>query len=231
MGLELVEISLSVEEEFGVTLTGFSRFPETVGELHAAIRTELQQKSQIAANWCPSIAAFFLVRDALQQTWSLSQRLRPTTRIEALLPHKQRRHAWEKLGVQLAATLPPLRTDPRFEGPIVLAWLVACVFTLLSGILLADTEGFVIAALTGVPLVSFLVYFILRKMPAIVPADCSTVGDLVCRILPSHQAVTAGSRTDEYNWHRLLNIISDQLDVPLNEIRPESHFVRDLKCD
>lgn len=71
---------------------------------------------------------------------------------------------------------------------------------------------------------------LLKPLPTVMPERCGTVGDLVRRIVPSNRSILAGSRTDKQDWDRLLEIISDQLDVPLAEIYLHSHFVKDLKC-
>ena len=231
MGLDSVELVMAVEDEFGVTFFAAGEFPQTVGEMHAAIREALREKLQLSSGACPSIAAFFLVRDALQRVSISLARIRPTTELDSLLPRRRRRSMWTQLEQELSVRLPPLRSHPRFSGPIILVGLGVCLFMLLFGLLTAATAGFIAAAVLGLPIVVAMTCIILRFGQTAIPEHCSTAGHLVHRILPSQLATTAGSRADEYNWNRLRQIVSDTLDVPLADIRPESHFVRDLKCD
>ncbi len=231
MGLEHVEIGLRIEKEFGVCVFSEPRFPETVGALHRVIRKALNQKLSIATCECPCIPAFFKVRDTLLAIHGSHERIRPSTPLNDLLPQRRRRKNWNAMARQLASDLPQLRIDPRFEGPIILGWLGACLFSLLAGHLAAGSAGLLLSTIVVLPSITMLAYFFLRKSPALVPAECSTVEHLVRRILPTPQAINAGTRTDDYNWRLLVQIVSDELDVPLDEIRDESHFVRDLKCD
>lgn len=69
-----------------------------------------------------------------------------------------------------------------------------------------------------------------QRCCVLLPANCTTVRDLVYHSLPKGTADEIGRWNDQYSWNRLLQIISDRLDVPLKEIRAESHFVKDLRC-
>ena len=230
MGLDLVELGLAIEDEFGVSVFAGGVFPETVGDLHSAIRHAVNRNILVSQHHCPAIPAFLSVRDALNGVLNAPERIRPSTSLSCLLPKKRRRQLWDQLESQLSVRLPPLHIDPRFTGPITLAWLAMCLLILLFGALTAESVGVLLAALVAVPLISLTLLMIFPSIRTVVPIQCSTVGQLVRRIAPTEKSISSGTRTDEYNWNRLLQIISDELDVPIDEIRAESHFVRDLKC-
>lgn len=66
----------------------------------------------------------------------------------------------------------------------------------------------------------------------------ATVGDMhswLCRKLhqpdPSLSGQVANDLTDEEIWIELQLVVIDQLNVPLEAVRPEAHFVYDLKVD
>ena len=231
MGLDVVELVMAIEDEFGIEFRAVGVFPHTVGELHELIRDRLNQSISLKQRPCPTIPVFFTVRDCLGRVLNQSLRIRPSSQMEILLPQRHRRRLWDAVQQELSVRLPPLKTPSEFEGPIFLAWLASVLLILLFGWFSAEEAGLFLALVTGIPAISILTWIILRSMPAMIPVQCATVGHLVQRIMPSDQLLLAGSRTDEYNWKRLLEIISDQLDVPLAEIHADSHFTRDLKCD
>ena len=230
MGLDMVELEMAIEDEFGVSAFSGGGFPETVGEMHEVIREALNRNMLINRHSCPSIPAYFSLRDMLQKLLNSDQQIRPSTSLSDLLSQKCRRKIWDQLQSEFLVKLPPLRTDPRYSSPIVLTWIGVCAFILVYGTIMAETSGLLFAAFVAIPIVSLGLLMLLSSLPTVMPAQCSTVGDVVRRIVPSNRSIQAGSRTDKHNWDRLLEIISDQLDVPRAEIYSHSHFVRDLKC-
>jgi acyl carrier protein len=230
MGLDIVELHLAIEDEFGVTLPAGS-FPPTVGELHAMILQVIQRNAEWSNDEYACIPAFFVVRNGLRSVACGSPQIRPSTAIESVLPRFGRLRLWEQLEAELRCQLPTLKSPTGIGGAIFLGWLGICSIGLTLLFLLADGPGLLLGMLLGVPLVTMLAMDLERRLRFRLPDEFATVSGLVRHLLPAKEAAAFKTNTPDQVWVRLRNIVSDQLDVPLELVRAESHFVRDLKCD
>jgi acyl carrier protein len=230
MGLDLVELHLAIEDEFAVTLPAGS-FPSTVGELHAMILMLIQRNSDWSKDVYACIPAFFVVRDGLKKVMSSNPRIRPSTVTESILPRYGRLRLWEQLEAELCCQLPTLKSPTGVGGAVFLGWLGTCSIGLTLSFLMADGPGLLLGMLLGVPLVTMLAMHLERRLRFRLPDGFETVSGLVRHVLPANKAAALKTSSSDQVWVRLRNIVSDQLDVPLELVRTESHFVRDLKCD
>lgn len=230
MGLDLVELHLAIEDEFGVTLPAGS-FPPTVGELHALILQVIQRHADWSKDAYACIPAFFVVRDSLKKVISSNPGIRPSTSMESLLPRSGRLKLWEQLEAELRCQLPTLKSPTGIGGAVFLGWLGACSIGLTLSFLMADSLGLLLGTLVGVPLVTMLAMHLERRLRFRLPDGFETVSGLVRHLLPANKATILKPRSSDQVWVRLRDIVSDQLDVPLELVRTESRFVRDLKCD
>ena len=111
MGLELVEIVMDVEETFGVIVSdeGATQI-RTVAQLHEYILEYRQRDKQ---QGCPTGRVFRDIRQVLTATTSVPRReVRPSTKLETILPPRTRYRAWKRLqqdvpGRRRALRLPP----------------------------------------------------------------------------------------------------------------------------
>jgi hypothetical protein len=152
--------------------------------------------------------------------------------LELLLPSRDRRAHWQELGRALDARLPelklPRKTRLASDGIVLLLVLtsLASFFTqpVLLAVLYSACSAFLVWA-TGRLTAPFATH---------VPAECATAGDSVKVALRQRVGGEAGStRTwDEQEvWETLRRVISEQLDVPLDEVTPDADLVRDLGMD
>lgn len=226
MGLELVELHMAVEDEFGVRLP-IQSFT-TVGEFFNSIVGALRRQRGTASFSCPCVPSFFIVRNALRKTWSASTRIYPSTPLAALLPNGRLVDAWERLEYCIGIRLPP-PTPAREIGAVLFAFLGAAI--IVGPGLLSLLDGFAVLVAGGLAffLLVLLLNFAMFHLPRRLPREVVTVGDLVRSVVPPQG--TAEHQTDDLLWRRFVSLVSDQLDVPTAEIRRDSQFVRDLKCD
>lgn len=226
MGLELVELHMAVEGEFGVRLP-IQSFT-TVGDFFDSIVGALQRQRGTASFSCPCVPSFFIVRNALRETWGASTRIYPSTPLSAVLPNGRLADAWERLERCIGIRLPTL-TPSREVGAVLFALTGAAVIVGLG--LLSLLDGFAVLVAGGLAffLHVVLLNFAMFHLPRRLPRDVVTVGDLVRSVVPPQG--TAEHQTDDLLWRRFVSLVSDQLDVPTAEIRRASQFVRDLKCD
>lgn len=229
MGLDLFELHLALEDHFGIRLPNDRWFPETVGGLFDVVRTQWHRSDERAkAGHCRCIPIFFEVRDALLAVNPIAPRIRPSTRLDELLPARRLRRLWNELNPYLYHRL-PLLPSPREGGTVILAWFGAILIGVMIATLVLDGPELFLFVLLYASLPTLLATSVYNRLRRDFPPGMSTVRDLVYVVMPPERR-ESGPATDEHLWQRYVSIVSDQLDVPIEEIRRESHFVRDLKC-
>ena len=229
MGLDMVELHMAIEDHFGIRLPANEIFPQTVGDVFNAIKRQLERAAECLQNRaCPCIPVFFEVRDVLMQLGRSTRRVRPSTRLEDALPRRRLLAAWGTLEATLCTKLPKLG-PPQASGAVFIAWLGIVVLAELFSFLAFDVAGLILATVLFVPFITWFAVLIDQQLPRPFPPGISTVRDLVRVVIPATAWKTA-PRAERQLWDRLVAIASDQLDVPRELIRPESHFVRDLRC-
>jgi len=110
MGLEVTELMMACEEEFGVN---FVRQPErrlnrieTVGDLYLYIMELIPDPKP---RRCPWVPVFFALRRTLTEQLGLNKRtVRPNTPLTELLPDAMRRQTWNQIRRALPFDLPAL---------------------------------------------------------------------------------------------------------------------------
>jgi hypothetical protein len=230
MGLDMVELHMAIEDHFGIRLPINNTFPATVGEVFDAIKLRMERAiTRTNAGACACIPVFFEVRDVLGLLSTKSQRIRPSTRLDQVLPRSGMLDAWGRLEATLQTRLPSL-SPPKDGGAVVLGWLGVVTIVELLCFLAFDVAGIWLASFLFVPIATWLLFRLNARMPRPLPPGICTVRDLVYLVMPS-AAVKTRSTAEGPLWEQLVTIVSNQLDVPRELIRPESHFVRDLLCD
>lgn len=229
MGLDLVELVIALEDHFGVRIPDGRLFPDTVGGLFDVVRQQWYRLNERAkAGHCRCIPIFFEVRDALLAVTPIAPRIRPSTRLDELLPARHLNRLWGMLDATFCERLPRL-PSLRERDAVMLGWLgVMLVAILLVGLAFGEA-GVILVVVLFTPIATLLATAVYNRLRRDFPPGMSTVRDLVHVVMrPVRREIDHA--TDEHLWQRYVSIVSDQLDVPIEEIRRESHFVRDLKC-
>lgn len=233
MGLDMVEIVLAVEDEFGVHLPDDWGNIRTVGDLDRTICCQLETQRRIDTSACPSFEPFFATRDAILSLTTADPRaIRPSSMLATLFVANQRRAIWLELQSLAHLNLPPLRLPPSVS--ITLKCTVAAFF-LTAAVLSASMvgpSGVLLSAFCAVILL-VITFAVSRPFAIVFPKDCQSVGDIVGHASPS---VYPRRRTKAFPdsaeiYPKLVNIVSDRLDVPVEDIAIDSRFIEDLKCD
>lgn len=236
MGLELTELVMACEEEFGVVIAEESvdiAELDTVGGLATIIARQLEHPS---ARGCPGVRVYFSLRTALAAQHSVEKgTVKGETPLDELFPQQGRREAWRALQRALPYRLPPLKTtiSTRAIGwisaglgiPLGL-WLVAKAYVFLG-----NTAYFLLPVLLyAIPAIVFTLgtYQLSRILPV------QTVGELVDAVMGSDtQGLAPGGHawTEDAIWIRLREMIARRFDVDPDLITPETHFFKDLGFD
>lgn len=233
MGLELTELVMACEEEFGVVIAEESvdiAELDTVGGLATIIARQLEHPS---ARGCPRVQVYLTMRRALAAQHSVQKStVKGETSLDELFPQEGRRTAWRTFQRALPYRLPRLDTPISRKAiwwisvslgiPLAL-WLVAMAYVVLE-----NTAYFLLpVVLYAIPAMLFTLgtYQLGRILPV------HTVGELVDAIMGSDtQGVAPGGHawTQDAVWIRLREMISERFDVDPDSITLETHFFKDL---
>ncbi len=233
MGLELTELVMACEEEFGVIIAEESvdvTELDTVGGLAAVIARQLGRPS---ARGCPRVRVYFSLRTALATQCSVQKgTVKGETPLDELFPQQGRRKAWRTFQRAVPYRLPPLDTPVSRK---VIGWISACLGIPLALWLVAkayvwleNTAYFLLpVVLYAIPATLFAVgvYQLGRILPA------PTVGELVDAVMGSDtQGVAPGGKpwTQDAIWQRLREMVAERFDVDPDSITLETHFFKDL---
>lgn len=238
MGLEYTELIMACEEEFSVIIEPTREEMaglETVGGLSQYIFRLLQGRRTYR---CPNVPIFFAVRDSLVNLeLATKSQIKPSTRLVALFPFVGRRRAWRMLQQSARHRLPSLYPiAPLFivGWVAILLGIPIAFFSFFAVMLIFESVELAPAGYLVFPLFVFalpaLLYIawaalVVRGLPV------STVGELVENIVAREGLARApGEFTGDCDdvWQRLRPLVALRLDVAEIEIRPDTHFWKDL---
>lgn len=215
MGLDAVEIVLSVEKEFAIALddaeTAALTTPRKLADYVCALLGEqLRDDPQ-----CVTQRAFHRLRAVLVRHFGARRSdVRLDTRVTDLLRGNIRQQ-WRQLARELDARyLPGLHCRKRWSRPLIVALpLLAGVAALALGMPWWLAALLYLAALICGAMLT-------RRLADIVPASVATVGAL----LPYVGLGQADAPSPDYVLQRVRVIIAEQLARPLAQIAPDETF-------
>jgi len=220
MGLDLVELVLVIEDEFGVHIDDedASRL-ETPGAVADYLCSRLRTKE---SEPCPSQVGFYRLRKAISGAFGVERKLiAPDMPLSSIIEGRTRQK-WRTLREAVGAkefpqlersrlvlvtslfVLPAVLAAPVFAGPYPITWGVA---------------AFMAASLAF--------NWATHNTGTEIPRKASTVGQLVPYVTSSNS--TLWDRDSVLK--RVIELTSDQLGIPEEQIREDSHFVKDLGAD
>jgi acyl carrier protein len=238
MGLDTVELAMRIEETFDITIN--DRDAEKIGTVGQAYRYILDRIELSAAAPCRSASQFYRIRRALIATTGVVRRsLRPSTRLNDVLPETGRREAWERLGDQAGLTIPRLQLMPLLGLGAFLLSLIPVVgwvgvWGTVGGF---PADWFLFRVLVPLPLwaVSLaLAYRMFRPLASEIPPECRTIRTLVLATLGQIPRSLEGEPTGWHPnevWTVLLDLVSELAGIERDRITEETHFVHDLGMD
>jgi hypothetical protein len=168
---------------------------------------------------CPTARTFYRLRRELVEVLGMDRRdVRPSTRLEDLIPAHQRRAVWKHLR-RRGLALPRLGLHPRVSRIAAAGFAVGAV---LLGILLQN-----LLALLATLRLGWAVWLVTRPLAVHIRCGPVTLGDAVLYLTPfKENPGHHWSYAEIATMVRL--VVSAQLGVPLEEVKPESRFVEDL---
>lgn len=230
MGLDVVELIIRVEEEFGIAIEDEeASYLETVGQLHLCI---LSKTGLLDVKRCQSSATFYQLRRALTDlAVAPRQSIRPNTPIATLVPAANCRRIWkswsEKSGVKL----------PELEKP---KWMKAACWMLFAstacaGFFLWNTSNLLVFSYYALSFALLCAAYQWSKLYAFqLPAQCATVGGVTQSVMKLNYGINidiSQSHNQEQVWQKLKEIMADELSIEPEKIAPDAYFVRDLRLD
>jgi len=233
MGLELAELVIHIEEEFGLSFSDeAAQNCRTVGDVVAFVQAGLAER---AAYFCWTGHAFRELREVLVLEAGVPRAgLRPSTPLREALPRSKRLRAWPKLAERLSRQrldLPGLRLSVVGCAILLFACLVALGYWLGLVPPAWPHSGWLRAL---VALAAFVAVFkgTTRIFCSRFPARCETVGDLARAIalVPAPGEVAASLPASDEVQAKVIKLVSECLLVPVEEISLSSRFVEDLKA-
>lgn len=233
MGLDVVELVMAVEDEFEIRLDDHFGDIRTVGDLHDVIWQQLKEsRIHNLKDACPSFPPFFATRDALMFLAKVDRKLiRPSTQLADLVEIKNRRTYWTQFQAETCIELPSLQLTAI--GEIVFQVSMILVFATTSYLCLFSSDPDMTALTVVAALVFVLLsYLISRPFAIAFPTSCQTIGDIVrlARIPRYSSQSSEWLKNPDGFWMKVVSIVSEQLDVPRNEITRDARFVEDLRC-
>jgi len=238
MGLEMTELIMACEEEFGIRLDVYGaelNRMKTVGDLHTCICRVLGKQRTYR---CPRVSVFLSLRRALIKELNVERGVvRPETTLLRLFPRRRRRKSWRAIELSVPHRIPAL----VYALPIPVMKWTALTLGIPFGLLLAYATflnvregsffwlGFLVFPLWPILMTLNIGVFIGMAVRYKLPA--ATVGELVDKVVASSSwgIGTDGTPWDESSvWNSLQERISTLFDVDKCRISPETDFLKDL---
>ncbi len=235
MGLDLVELTMEVEETFGIAIPDADAAGiVTVGELHRYVVEKLRAgEATLTMSGCRSRAAFYRLRRALVEGLGVERRgIRPATVMGSLVAPRGRRDSWVRLEQALGVRLPRLVRPKALVITLTVFIMTAAVVVGLFGASVGAPGLDVLASVfaLGITLAVLAAWFTIPFATAIPPA-CATVRDAVGAVI-LHAPPSAREGLDpDTVWLMLRSLIVEQLGVHPDEVVEGASFVGDLGAD
>jgi acyl carrier protein len=220
MGLDAVELLLATEEEFGIHIDSADA-AELATPAMLANHIESRVRS-VGDKSCPSQVGFYRIRTALVKSFGANRRdVLPDSPIRAYLTGNVRTQ-WRQLQVAVGAKeFPVLKRNLAILVATFGAFPTICAFPLLIA-------GFppVLAAMAFC-LACLAANYATYGMGSVIPPKYASVGSLI----PFVTCDSSVQWTSELILERVIQLTSDQLGIPVEQIQSDAHFVRDLGLD
>lgn len=181
-----------------------------------------QHETDLPAGCVTSLVFYRFRRELLEMVPVARERLRPSARIEDVIPRPVRRRVWQQLRKR-GYKLPPL----EFSGSAILLSFLAIVARSAAFAWIFNNAVFALAAL---PFVA-LTWWTTRPLAIHPPTGCQTLREAVLLATPFRKVdYDAGMWPRADISAKVRAIIALQLAIPFDQVREESRWV-DLGID
>ena len=229
MGLDLLELTLTVEDTFGFSIPDEDAATlSTMGKLHEYVLAHRFPQDRKA---CLSSVTFYKIRRAMISVLKLSRKdVRVSTELSTVI-HGHRRRVWRGLERATRLRLPQLRRPTWVTATAVLATIALAVATpsLLS---LPPFGGAVLVAILTAIAVAYSLVWLTAPLALQFQPNCTTVGQLATATLARNYRVivkeSSQCASDAEVWNILCSIVAEQLGVRSADLTKQTDFVKDL---
>ena len=220
MGLETVELLMSIEEEFGIHIdddvaTSMTTPEEVANYVYSRVRKSEKDP-------CLSQKGFYKLRKIISETFNINRnKIKPDTELRELLGDNIKRD-WKLLKLSI-----DVKDFPRLQrnNALIYGSILILPFIVISPLLVncASFELILISFL----FISILLNGITYKMSNTIPDKYKCVSSLIPYVECSNNTIL----DKEVIIERIIEITSDQLGIPVDQINKDSHFVQELGAD
>jgi acyl carrier protein len=227
MGLEVVELILMVEKDFGVEIPNKDANKiQTPGELADWVVAHVKTGKNAS---CLSQARFHRLRALLMETSVPRRKIRPSTPLTELLQEDNaRQEFWARLkATPNARDLPRLELPPAFQtGVSAITFCVPLAFALYLGLKAWNFFFFLLAWFILFMATSLLADRLTRRKRTRLPQKLKHVAALLPFI-----EIPSPVWTREIILERIILEIGGITGIPVGEISEHAHFIKDLGMD
>lgn len=229
MGLDLVELTMEIEDEFGIRISDEDASKcETVGDIHAYLCRHL---NKARTDRCVSMQTFFRLRRAFIESLGIERAaIIPSASIESYISNSWQLNEYQHIAGQTGFRMPPLVRPAVLE---IINWgaMFAIGAALICPYFYFPWGDASIWAIVGALSVAISISIVARRTVwhprRILITD--TLGELTKRIIVINN-LGAGSTdwTRDRIWQKLRTIVVEQLGVQPSQVVPQAHLIRDL---
>lgn len=224
MGLEGVELIMSIEETFGVEFSDEEIFeavtPRLIGD---KIFLKLQKTDE---KTCLTQRAFYILRRSLMQLFNLPRdSVKPDTPINDIISPKRQHLAWEQIRSMVQA-----RSWPGLNRPILLIWILSFI-TIFSGVLFTislqanfDLSLSLFIGMLMTIQIGVLSAKVTTPYRTRLPRWCKSIRDIVPYVITSDQIKWTRGQVSQV----LKKTVIKQLDINESDYSEDFHFVYDF---
>ncbi len=233
MGLDVIELIMEIEDEFNIEISDEEACQAvTVDKLHQCVLDKIEVS---ADQRCSTQGAFYLLRKALKENLDIDEKIiKPKTNTELLFPESERRVLWSKMSANVPYKYPELNYPANFFiFVLIIALMTGGICSYFVSQCFRQNNNICLSFIfpcIWIPLAIIfckLMYKNLLSFKLIIPYGCDTLGGMSKNIL-YYNGDYFGSLNKKEIWDKLTYIISEQLGVDQNDIKPESNFVEDF---
>jgi acyl carrier protein len=233
MGLDGVELLMEIEDAFKISISDEEVSEAiTVGKLYQCVLDKIKVSTE---ERCSSQKSFYLLRAALRENLGIEAKsVTPRTTTEKLFPKPDRRKLWSKISINVPYKFPELIYPYWIDVLFAIGGMISGYFCsyFVYQYFKQNNNMFMcfISCFLFIP-VFILVYLFMKKIflpiKLTIPDTCETLGGMVKHIL-YHNVDYFGTMNEQEVWSKLTFIISEQMGIDQEDIKPESNFVKDL---
>jgi acyl carrier protein len=240
MGLDLVELVMEVEEEFGICLPDERTAGiQTAGGLCDYVKERLAERDRRP---CLTASVFYRLRSALVGQLGIERKtVRPSRRLMELIPRRNRRAVWRTVGWICHLQMPCLEYPPwmkrLLKGLFVWGSILAGGVVLWALCLDCSLQAVVSLALAlffGLILVLAGAAWATSPLAVCFPSGCGTLAEAVRSITKRNYGDPRwhrGTSNEQEVWGKLQRIIGDIAGVAPEKVTQQSRLVGDLGLD